>query len=419
MPAVPRPRPAPTRDAELARSRRTASPSPTSRRPTSAAARSHRRRARRTDRRGDARHLRVLPDARAHHARADHARASASSPSKPTGRTPRASTTTCATRTPAVRVAGVRALSDLDVAQHETASFVDWLHARNAGFRSSGARRSTVSICTACTRRSGRARRTSTTWTRRRRASRAALRLSHALAGRPGELRPSGAHGAVPHLRGRRGRMLVDMLQKRRTTPSTTASATSMRRRTPGSWRTRSATTGPCTTARARRGICATSTCTRRCRTCCAFHGPEAEAWCGRTTRTSATRAPPRCRARRTQHRPAVPRTVRPGRLRDRLRHRTTARWRPRRTGTRRCKSRRCGPPSEQLRAAVPLPRRAALPAAAARRRRRAARGTAQPRLERAIGVIYRPESELQSHYFQAVLPRSSTSTSGSTRPAR
>jgi protein-L-isoaspartate(D-aspartate) O-methyltransferase len=28
------------------------------------------------------------------------------------------------------------------------------------------------------------------------------------------------------------------------------------------------------------------------------------------------------------------------------------------------------------------------------------------PRLERAIGVIYRPESELQSHYFQALLPR-------------
>jgi protein-L-isoaspartate(D-aspartate) O-methyltransferase len=27
------------------------------------------------------------------------------------------------------------------------------------------------------------------------------------------------------------------------------------------------------------------------------------------------------------------------------------------------------------------------------------------PRLERAIGVIYRPETELASHYFQAVLP--------------
>jgi protein-L-isoaspartate(D-aspartate) O-methyltransferase len=29
----------------------------------------------------------------------------------------------------------------------------------------------------------------------------------------------------------------------------------------------------------------------------------------------------------------------------------------------------------------------------------------AEPRLERAIGVIYRPENELQSHYFQARLP--------------
>ena len=32
--------------------------------------------------------------------------------------------------------------------------------------------------------------------------------------------------------------------------------------------------------------------------------------------------------------------------------------------------------------------------------------GLMQPRLERAIGVVYRPESELQSHYFEAVLPR-------------
>jgi erythromycin esterase-like protein len=29
----------------------------------------------------------------------------------------------------------------------------------------------------------------------------------------------------------------------------------------------------------------------------------------------------------------------------------------------------------------------------------------AESRLERAIGVIYRPETELQSHYFEAVLP--------------
>jgi erythromycin esterase-like protein len=34
------------------------------------------------------------------------------------------------------------------------------------------------------------------------------------------------------------------------------------------------------------------------------------------------------------------------------------------------------------------------------------ARGLLEPRLERAIGVIYRPESELASHYFEATLPR-------------
>lgn len=33
-------------------------------------------------------------------------------------------------------------------------------------------------------------------------------------------------------------------------------------------------------------------------------------------------------------------------------------------------------------------------------------RGLLKPRLERAIGVIYRPESELASHYFEAALPR-------------
>jgi protein-L-isoaspartate(D-aspartate) O-methyltransferase len=31
--------------------------------------------------------------------------------------------------------------------------------------------------------------------------------------------------------------------------------------------------------------------------------------------------------------------------------------------------------------------------------------GLSKPRLERAIGVIYRPETERASHYFQAVLP--------------
>jgi protein-L-isoaspartate(D-aspartate) O-methyltransferase len=34
------------------------------------------------------------------------------------------------------------------------------------------------------------------------------------------------------------------------------------------------------------------------------------------------------------------------------------------------------------------------------------ASGIGRRRIERAIGVIYRPETELQSHYFQARLPR-------------
>ena len=49
----------------------------------------------------------------------------------------------------------------------------------------------------------------------------------------------------------------------------------------------------------------------------------------------------------------------------------------------------------------LPLRQLASLP-----QRRALHRALMTPRLERAIGVIYRPETELQSHYFQAVLPR-------------
>jgi protein-L-isoaspartate(D-aspartate) O-methyltransferase len=37
---------------------------------------------------------------------------------------------------------------------------------------------------------------------------------------------------------------------------------------------------------------------------------------------------------------------------------------------------------------------------------RNVAKALMKPRLERAIGVIYRPDTELASHYFQAVLPQ-------------
>ena len=48
------------------------------------------------------------------------------------------------------------------------------------------------------------------------------------------------------------------------------------------------------------------------------------------------------------------------------------------------------------------MPRAAAGPA---RARTTCAAALAEPRLERAIGVMYRPETERQSHYFEAVLP--------------
>ncbi len=80
--------------------------------------RPHRRRARRADRRGVARHVRVLPDARAHHAGADRAEELQS-------RRDRGRLAGCRAHRPlraphgvsAVRVARLRALSDLDVAQ--------------------------------------------------------------------------------------------------------------------------------------------------------------------------------------------------------------------------------------------------------------------------------------------------------------
>ena len=50
--------------------------------------------------------------------------------------------------------------------------------------------------------------------------------------------------------------------------------------------------------------------------------------------------------------------------------------------------------------------RHRAVPVAVAQRRRGLIGALSKPRLERAIGVIYRPDSELASHYFQANLPQ-------------
>ena len=58
-----------------------------------------------------------------------------------------------------------------------------------------------------------------------------------------------------------------------------------------------------------------------------------------------------------------------------------------------------------QLRAPVARDRPAALPARP-RARRTAAEPVQEARLERFIGVIYRPETERWSHYAEAILPR-------------
>jgi len=44
-------------------------------------------------------------------------------------------------------------------------------------------------------------------------------------------------------------------------------------------------------------------------------------------------------------------------------------------------------------------------------------KGLSKPRLERAIGVIYRLDSEPASHYFEGVLPGHLTSAFGSMKP--
>ena len=109
-------------------------------------------------------------------------------------------------------------------------------------------------------------------------------------------------------------------------------------------------------------------------------------------------------RARRAERRAALPPAFRRRRVRGRLRHRLGDRGR--RLGLGRPDGDHGGAAlaSAELRAprttpGPPLPAPAAEPAAALET-------LAEPRLERAIGVIYRPETELASHYFQAVLTR-------------
>ena len=100
--------------------------------------------------------------------------------------------------------------------------------------------------------------------------------------------------------------------------------------------------------------------------------------------------------------------SVRRRRLPRRLRHRSRHGRRGRATGTGRWSVMRVRPAHpRQLRAALPRRRgrRRSCCTCASRAAASVRDELAAPRLERAIGVVYRPETELASHYFQAVLP--------------
>ena len=132
-------------------------------------------------------------------------------------------------------------------------------------------------------------------------------------------------------------------------------------------------------------------------------HGGTARSWCGSTTRTSATRAPQRWAQRGELN---IGQLMRERHGRDAVnvgfttytghRHRGLGVGRPGRAQAR--------PPraAGQLRGAVARHRDPRLPALPARRRATPAARLREPRLERAIGVIYRPQTERQSHWFAA-----------------
>ena len=271
------------------------------------APRAHRRCEAGADRRGDARHLRVLRDARAHHPGADPvarlrvrrgrgrlARRGARGPLRAGG-----------DRWPAPTLAGLRALPHLDVAQprdarlHRLAARVE-RGARGAGRRGrvlrprplqhvhldpDGARvprpdRSGDGSCRA-----------------------RALRLLDALGGRPRHLRSRRRDRALPDVRARgRGDAARPARQGARVRASATAPfLDAVAQRAP--WLPmRSATTARCTTAGSSRGTSATGTCSTRWRRYCSSTAPARRPSCGSTTRTSATRRPPRwaCAARST-----------------------------------------------------------------------------------------------------------------------
>ncbi len=160
--------------------------------------------------------------------------------------------------------------------------------------------------------------------------------------------------------------------------------------------------------ARAHPGICATATCSRRLKTLLAFYGPNSKAivWAHNSHigNAAATEMFSRgeynighlCRKEFGDRAYAIGFGTNTGTVA------AASNW----DGPMEIKIDPAGDPGK-LRARLSCrPGKAVLPVESSPVIARAsAKALRKPRLERAIGVIYRPETELASHYFQAVLP--------------
>ena len=348
------------------------------------------------------------------------ARTSASSPSRPIGPTPRASIATCGTaQRSRLGLAGLRAVSRPGCGGiARSRAFVDWLRDPQRRGHDAAQRvallgpRPLQPVRLDCERCSQYLDAVDPATAQRRPRT---LRLPHALAERSRRLRARRAHaGATAPASRTVVAMLRDLLQPSgSSTLGGTASTSSTPSQNAARWSpTPSATTAPCTTGRASRGTCATGTCSTRSSACSQFHGPSSKAvvWAHNSHVGDAARDRDG-RARRAQRRTAVPSAIRRRGLHRRLRHGPRHGRGRLRLGWADGDQERAPVTPAQLRAPVPRLERRARSCCHSRAVARAELRDelTPPRLERAIGVIYRPETELA----EPLLPR------GPARPVR
>ena len=250
------------------------------------------------DRRGDARHVRVLPDARPHHPGAHpHARVRDRRGRGRLARRARASIATCRpfrTGTAPEESAFARFPTWM-WRNRETCGFVEWLRVYNAEVRDP---REQAALLRPRPLQPVHARfvRSSSIWsgwTRRRRAlARERYACLTPWQADPAGLRPRRHQRPLPRLREGGGRDAARHAEPASSsTPSGTASGSSTRCRTPASSPTPSATTARCTTARSESWNLRDRHMFETLERCSRSTGRRRRPSSGRTTRTSATRS--------------------------------------------------------------------------------------------------------------------------------